>query len=62
MSYKRALPERTKTEPEALDRMWGLLHGVRASSSTVKVKVDDLRNLLQDFAALMGQFSEPDVS
>lgn len=62
MIHKRKLPERTKTEPEALDRMWELLHGVRQSSTTVKVKVDDLKNLLLDFQSLIAQFTEPSAT
>jgi hypothetical protein len=58
---KKELPERCKTDSDAMDRLWDTLHRTRESSSTAKVGVVDLRNLLMDFSMLIDQFKEPNA-
>lgn len=41
-----------RTSTTALDRMWYELNKLRTGSKSVKVSVDDLRNLLMDHSQL----------
>lgn len=49
-----------RSDSDAFDRMWHLINECRATTTTIKVGVEDLMNLLMDHAAVLGTVVEGD--